>query len=402
MNEQAFGLIAVLAPSLDRVRSKALTLPRGWPEAALAAAVAVALTATELLTAYYQGAPLGLNSFALLLAGAAALLLIRRVPLLAAVVLGGTLPPYYVLGDVDNGFGWLPYVIGVFWLAAERHRPAAITATAVAFAMFAFAEAMAQTPLRAAGVFSMLCLVLTIGEIARNRRAYLREVEQRVVEAERTREEEARRRATEERLRIARELHDVLAHQVSLINVQAGAAAHRRDPQQAFTALAAIKAASKETLSELRSILGVLRQVDADAESGPAAPAPSLERLPDLTAQTAEAGLPVELTVEGDTAGLPAAVDLAAYRIAQEALTNAVRHSGAESAAVTLRYTEDGVEVRIEDNGRGLDGPAAPEGNGLRGMAERASAVGGSFSVEPRPGGGTRVTAVLPLHGVDA
>jgi signal transduction histidine kinase len=226
----------------------------------------------------------------------------------------------------------------------------------------------------------------------RYHRAYVGEKKRRADEAERTREEEFRRRATEERLRIARELHDVLAHKISLINVQAGAALHRRDPEQAYAALGAIKDASKDTLRELRTTLGVLRQVD---EEQPLGPAPSLERLGDLVDQTQEAGLPVKLTVSGERTALPSPVDLAAYRIVQEALTNAVRHAGSATATVLVRYDSERVVVEVCDDGCGI---GAPEGNGIRGMRERAATLGGTLAAGPRPGGGFLVRASLPLR----
>jgi signal transduction histidine kinase len=273
----------------------------------------------------------------------------------------------------------------------------AVSATVVLLLVIAAGELVQFEPERTLFVVGWALVVLAAGEITRNRRAYLREAERRAAEAERTREEEARRRATEERLRIARELHDVIAHNISLINVQAGAAVHNRDPEQAYAALEAIRQASRSTLRELRSTLGVLRQVDEDA--APVAPAPSLERLDDLAAQTTEAGLPVRCAVAGEPAPLPAPVDLAGYRIVQEALTNALRHAaGATGAEVELRYGDGEVVLRIEDDGRAPE--AAPhEGNGLRGMRERAAAVGGEVTAGPRPGGGFAVRAVLPVDG---
>lgn len=210
------------------------------------------------------------------------------------------------------------------------------------------------------------------------RRAYLRATEQRAVEAERTREEEARRRASEERLRIARELHDVLAHNISLINVQSGVALHLIDerPEQARTALVAIKQASKDALREVRSTLGALREVD---EEPPRSPTPSLARLDDLAARVAVAGLEVRTRVAGEARPLPAGVDLAAFRIVQEALTNVARHAGPATATVQVTYGERDLTVQVDDDGGGAPGEAAPGGSGILGMRERAAALGGEL-----------------------
>ncbi|WP_052745803.1 sensor histidine kinase [Allosalinactinospora lopnorensis] len=367
-------------------------------DAALAAAVSVILLAGELLTADITGEPLGVPSLAVLLAGAASLSVLSRWPLVTGVALGTATPLYYMLGSVDGWSGWGAFAVGVFRLAAERHRLSAVVGTTVAFGFFLAGEMVHFELGRSLMALAWLIVVLAAGEIARSRRAYLHEYEQRAVEAERSREETARRRATEERLRIARELHDVIAHNISLINVQAGAAAHRRDPEQAYETLASIGQASKETLRELRSTLGVLRRVD-EKDAAPVAPVPSLARLDDLAAQVTRAGLPVSVDTEGDHAPLPSAVDLAAYRIIQEALTNAVRHAGATGAMVSLRYTCGTVAVQIDDDGDGVPGTAVSAGEGLRGMRERATSVGGDVTAEPRPEGGFRVRAVLPLSG---
>src|SRR6266540_2532093 len=194
--------------------------------------------------------------------------------------------------------------------------------------------------------FGPVFLVLTVSEIARAGR-------QRAVEAEQARRQESRRRADEERLRIARELHDVVAHNISLINVQAGVALHLIDerPEQARTALAAIKQASNEALGELRSVLDVLRQVD---EASPRAPTAGLASLDDLVARAGAAGLAVRTRVEGEPRPLPAGVDLAAFRIVQEALTNVARHAGPATATVQVTYGERDLTVQVDDDGQVL------------------------------------------------
>ncbi|MGW0475344.1 sensor histidine kinase [Streptomyces coeruleorubidus] len=207
------------------------------------------------------------------------------------------------------------------------------------------------------------------------------------------RAEAARRRADAERLRIAQELHDVLAHSISVINVQAGVglALLDSDPEQARTALTTIKAQSKEALGEVRQVLDTLR-APGDA---PRAPAPGLDRLPELVEQAASAGLTVE--VEGEPPRLAPGTDLAAFRIVQEALTNVVRHSGSRHARVRLAHDADVLRLRVDDDGPATGADAGGSGNGLAGMRERAAALGGTIEAGPRPDGGFRVLAVLPL-----
>ncbi|MGW8883872.1 sensor histidine kinase [Streptomyces sp. NPDC055749] len=204
-----------------------------------------------------------------------------------------------------------------------------------------------------------------------------------------------KRRADEERLLMARELHDVLAHSISVINVQAGVglALLDSDPEQARIALTTIKSASKEALGEVRQVLASLR-TPGDA---PRAPAPGLDRLPELVEQASGAGLSVTLETEGVRGAVPPGTDLAAFRIVQEALTNVVRHSGSRTAEVRIGYGAGRVRLRIDDEGPATGGEAGGSGNGLVGMRERAAALGGTIEAGPRPGGGFRVSAEFPL-----
>jgi signal transduction histidine kinase len=239
----------------------------------------------------------------------------------------------------------------------------------------------------------MVAFAVVAGIAVANRRAYVESLRARV-------EQDARRRIDEERLRIARELHDVVAHTMATINVQAGMAVHvlRTKPDAAGDALQAIKASSKEGLRELRAILNVLRQAD---EADPTQPAPGVAELETLVDGARQAGLETRLTVTGRRSPLPAAVDLAAYRIVQESLTNAIRHAGPATASVTLDYGDDQLRIDVADTGRGKAPGAESEGagHGLPGMRERAAAVGGSVETGPSPGGGYRVAASLPLRG---
>lgn len=207
----------------------------------------------------------------------------------------------------------------------------------------------------------------------------------------------AERRADEERLRIARELHDVLAHSISVINVQAGVglALLDSDPEQARTALTTIKAQSKEALGEVRQVLDTLR-TPGDA---PRTPAPGLDRLPELVDQAAAAGLTVRL--QGTPPTLPPGTDLAAFRIVQEALTNVVRHSGSRHARVDLDHDGGTLRIRVDDDGPATGADAGGGGNGLAGMRERAAALGGTIEAGPRADGGFRVLAVLPLTATE-
>ncbi len=229
-------------------------------------------------------------------------------------------------------------------------------------------------------------------EVSRHRRAYLQQVEQRAADAERTREEAARRRAGEERLRIARELHDSLTHSISIIKVQAGVAIHlaRKNGEPVPSALLAIQEASGEAMRELRSTLEVLRRDDEPAGSG-------LDRLDDLLERARTAGLPTTVTVSGTRRSLPPVVDRTAYRIVQEALTNIARHAGPATAAVHMRYADNALTVQIDDDGQAVSGAAPVPGVGLLGMRERVTALGGSLQAGPRPVGGFTVRAELPL-----
>jgi signal transduction histidine kinase len=336
--------------------------------------------------------------YLLLLAGPALLLLRRRKPVLVAAATGGATLLYVVLG-----YPWGPVfaslVVAFFSAVAAGHRRAVSAVAGVVFAGHVLVGAWLYRWLPPAhdhgaswtgisGSGAWLLAVLAGAELFRARR-------EQIARDRRERAEAERRRTDEERLRIAHELHDVLAHSISVINVQAGVALALIDerPEQARTALATIKAASKEALGEVRQVLGVLR---APGEA-PRSPAPGLDRLPELLEQAAAAGLGADVAVEGDRAPLPPGVDIAAFRIVQEALTNIVRHSGARTARVLLDYRPAYVEVSVDDDGPAVTGGESGGGNGLVGMRERAATLGGTVETGPRPHGGFRVRARLPL-----
>jgi len=236
-----------------------------------------------------------------------------------------------------------------------------------------------------------LTSAVIMGVAFRSWQAYVREVEQRAEDAERSRDEVARRRAVEERLRIARELHDSLTHSISVINLQAGVAAHlaRKRGEDPPPALLAIQEAGSDAVRELRSTLDVLRR-DGDAQGS------GLDGLTALVDRARAAGLPTTLTVDGAPRALPADVERTAYRVVQEALTNVGKHAGRATATVRVSYGPECLTVRVDDDGMVFDEPPVP-GYGLTGMRERIVALGGTLSAEPRPGRGFAVHAELPV-----
>jgi signal transduction histidine kinase len=252
-------------------------------------------------------------------------------------------------------------------------------------------DASAPTVGKAIGIAVWLFLLGEFAEIARSKR-------ERHLEQQRAEREKAAAQAGRERLLIARELHDVLAHNVSLINVQAGVALHLLDeqPERARPALEAIKDASSETLREMRSVLDILRK---PGEQPPRSPTAGVAGLEELVARTKAAGILVDARVSGSPRGLPASVDLAVYRIVQEALTNVARHAHPAAALVSLAYTDDAIEIVVEDDGLRAGEPNGYGGSGIAGMRERVAALGGEFSAGPRPDVGFEVRARLPLDG---
>ncbi|MEC4019063.1 sensor histidine kinase [Streptomyces sp. H27-D2] len=346
-----------------------------------------------------------LDTFArvLVLVGPAALLLRHRYPVPTVFVAAGAAMVY-----LGAGYAYGPVLVSVviasFTAIVSGHRRAVWGALGmlwtghllIAHWLYALLPPSGDGPApwgQEGVVAAWVVAILAASELARVRREQLARARAEEEEAE-------RRRAGEERLRIARELHDVLAHSISVINVQAGVglALLDQDPEQARTALTTIKAASKEALGEVRQVLDTLR-APGDA---PRSPAPGLDRLGELTEQAAGAGLSVDLSVEGARTALPPGADLAAFRIVQEALTNIVRHSGSRAARVRLDYAPRLLAIRIDDDGPATGGGPSGGGNGLVGMRERAAALGGTIEAGPRPDGGFRVLARLPLADTDA
>jgi signal transduction histidine kinase len=371
-------------------------VPPGRPtDVAVAVLVGVVQLGLTTLAARHRTDRLSLDllSYLLLAVGPVALLWRRRSPVGVLAVVMGACVLYFALG-YPYGPAWLALIVALWTAVTGGARRAAWVTTFLGLAVyFTLAAVVGRVepinPATVAAHTSSLLLVLAVAELAMAGR-------QRRLVADRTRAEEDRRRAGEERMRIARELHDVLAHNISLINVQAGVALHLMDeqPGQSRSALVAIKQASNDALGELRSVLDVLRQGD---EAPPRSPASGLAHLDSLVSGAGATGLEVRTRVEGTPRPLSAGTDLAAYRIIQEALTNVTRHAGPATASVLVRYTKDGLTVQVDDDGRGPSSPNGTGGNGILGMRERVAALGGDLDAGPRPGGGFRVLAHLPL-----
>ncbi|KMS68529.1 histidine kinase [Streptomyces viridochromogenes] len=248
-------------------------------------------------------------------------------------------------------------------------------------------------------------LAWVLGDSIRTRRAYYEQLEERATRLEKEREAQSKVAVAAERARIARELHDVVAHNVSVMVVQADGAAYVLDaaPDQAKKALETISSTGRQALAEMRRLLGVLRTGEHQ-EGGEYVPQPDVEQIDDLVQQCRTSGLPVDFKIEGTPRPLPSGVELTAYRIVQEALTNTRKHGGPNAgASVRLVYFDDGLGLLVEDDGKGAphelyeDGGADGEGHGLIGMRERVGMVGGTLDAGPRPGGGFRISALLPL-----
>jgi signal transduction histidine kinase len=375
------------------------------------AVLALAMTAALLFGAYGEAHPSTTAYFksgqhlphtptpALILVAVATLVLCwrRQWPVAVLCVSVAAATVYTLLGYV-NGAVLVAPMVALYTVAAQSGVRRAVAYGLGTLAVLGSASVSVNPLGRFGGGVDilpfMVAVVVFAGIAVANRRAYT---------AERA-EQEARRRVDEERLRIARELHDVVAHTMATINVQAGVAAHvlSSRPEVAAESLQAIKAASKEGLKELRAILNVLRQAD---DADPTQPTPGTAQLENLIAGARRAGLETTFTVTGEPVPLPTTVDLAAYRIVQESLTNAIRHAGPATAAVSLGYHPGELRIDVTDTGRGQPtGTAAGQsgGHGLAGMRERAATVGGTVATGPGPGGGYRVAARLPLGGQPA
>jgi signal transduction histidine kinase len=327
----------------------------------------------------------------------------RHRPLLVLAVVLVANTAYYALGYPLTGFD-VALLVALYSVAAYTGQRASLPAAGVTVASFLALYGFKLGPFWSSVPFSFVAWLVAIfagvwmwGRYVRIRRAYAAELEARAERAERDREAEARRAVAAERARIARELHDVVAHHVSVAVVQAGAARQvlDSDAERARSALVAIEEAGRRALTAMPSLLRALRADEADETR---APQPTLTDLDDLVGGVTAAGLPVRLRVEGPRRQLPAGVDLSAYRIVQEALTNTLKHAGPAHAEVAVCYGPDALELSVVDDGDGaLRPPAAGGGHGLVGMRERVALFGGQLHAGPRPGGGFQVVARLPL-----
>lgn len=316
-----------------------------------------------------------------------------------AVALGIVLVQVVSEGVGVQGSGWVGLMIAVYSLGAHTSgRPrtrAAITIVVLLSALLISGLIVDQIgPGSVIGSGVTLTTAFVLGDNLQRRRQAITDLAERAERAERERDLLAREKVTEERTRIARELHDVVAHSVSVMIIQAGAARRtlHADPDAAIAALSTIEGSGREAMAELRRVLGVLRHDDqADL-----APQPSIASLSDLVADDLD--LPIRLDVADDLGVIPPSVELTGYRVVQEALTNVRRHAGPVTRVnVRLCRTADHLVIEVDDDGRGAAADATPEGFGLVGMRERVSTVGGSLDVGPHRGGGWRVRAELPV-----
>jgi signal transduction histidine kinase len=292
-------------------------------------------------------------------------------------------------------------LVALYTVASRCERPVSIQAAKWVALPIAVGVSVnsGPHPERIIPKLALFAIAWVLGDNIRTRRAYLAELEARAARLEREREEQAERAVIEERTRIARELHDVIAHNVSVMVVQASAGedVFDRDPARARESLSAVASTGRAALTELRRLLGVIR-AEEDDDAG-YAPQPGIEYLNELVGQIRETGLTVDLSVLGEPRELPEGVGLCAYRIVQEALTNTLKHADASRAQVSVRYVADALELEVVDDGR-----AAPvvngdtSGHGLIGMRERVALFGGELSVGPRSGRGFLVSARLPLE----
>jgi signal transduction histidine kinase len=341
-------------------------------------------------------------ALALAVAAAGTLVLRRSAPTATLAISGALVLALFAVDHAAGAVAVIAPAIALYSLALSRGRVHLVAAVVAAAAAVMVADVFLAGPhpraltLQTAAHVALVAVPVLAAEALRNRRSYIQLLLERLELAERTREEEARRRAGQERLRIARELHDVVAHTLTTINVQAGVAAHLadREPARAGSALAAIEAASRDALNELRAILGVLRQPsDVDV---PLEPAPGLDGLSSLVDRFRQGGSQIELEVDGEQPGrIPDAVQLAAYRIVQESLTNAARHAPGAAARVRLAYEADRLRVGIENASAPMRNGNGAAGVGIVGMRERAAALGGTLAAGPS-GSGFRVEAELP------
>ena len=323
----------------------------------------------------------------------------RRHAPLAVLVVSEVAVVLLTTREYQTGAAPTVLLVGVYTVAAwspKRDRAIGIAALAVGLAIVSAVGIPGASGAELVFNAVLYTAAYLFGSTVRNRRLYLEQLEQRAARLEQEREEEARRAVAEERLHIAQELHDVVAHSMGVIAVQAGVGAHviDTDPDEAKKSLEAISQTSRTTLAEIRRMLGMLREDDGASYT----PAPGLADLDRLVRDIESAGLEVDVKREGTQSDLPPGVDFTAYRIVQEALTNVLKHAGPARATVTIGYDPGNLSLEIVDDGRGVNGRADAGGHGLIGMRERVAVYGGSFAAGPRTGGGFGVSIQLPYE----
>lgn len=370
------------------------------------------LAVTMLLTAVFVTSAISLGGLdrdhvprdlALLALNTLPLLLLHRNPLLVVLVLSGAYPLWLETGHPSHLFQSLPTLVALYAVGTWS-RPLWLRAIGLLSPVWMMAAVVSGwwsgVDLFEIGYVAVLFgLSWALGVVVATRRTYVEELERKTAALEAARRELAERAVADERARIARELHDVIAHAMSVITVRAGVGAHLVDsrPAEAAVALGVIERTGREALREMRRMLAVLR--DPDPRAPRAEPQPGLADLPQLVDQVAEAGVPVTLTTEGEARGLPAGLDLAAYRVVQEALTNVAKHAPGARATVTIRRADDALEIEVRNRGR-VATPIRP-GQGMRGMAERVALYEGRFDAGPCTDG-FRVTARFPMAAPEA
>jgi signal transduction histidine kinase len=378
--------------------------PHGWRSLAFDVVLALLATGVEIATVAgsEEGAPSAL-SIVLAVVGGGALVLRRLAPLavLATTLAAGV--AIVVLGDEPAGVAG---GIALYTVAATCERRVSLSAlvpTAAIAAALSAATADA-TGRDASALFGATVAVLlsvgvwALGAYVQTRRRYMRALEERAAHAEREREQLARIAVHEERASIARELHDIVAHSVSvmLVGVRGARDVLRASPDVADDTLARVESSGEQSLAELRRILTLLRAPELGAESRPQ---PSLAELDDLVASYRDAGLPVHLDVIGEPQPLAGGVELSVYRIVQEALTNVLKHSRPTRVTVTLVFRDSRLDVEVVDDGTGVEHDGATTGHGIVGISERVALLGGELETGRRAGGGYRVAARLPIGG---
>ncbi len=377
-------------------------LRRYWFDAVILAGVGVGLTGAVLGQEHKDGpaGPLWFDVLAIL-AIVLQLFFRRGFPFGAPAAVGVAAASISFVDKTIVPFDFVVFLAGcaaLFLVGLLRERSQAFAGLAVAEGVAAVV--VHNDPNGSVGDFIVVSIIFsivwTIGFGVGRKSEEADQAKERATRAEREREERAGIAVADERARIARELHDVVGHSVSVMTVQASAVRRllRPEQQREREALLVVERTGREALAEMRRMVGVLRR----PEEAPAlAPQPSLESLEKLVDQAREAGLPVELRIEGDAVQLPAGVDLTAYRLVQEGLTNALKHAGARRAEVLVRYGDEQVEVTVSDDGRGRGDGDGGGGHGLVGMRERVSVYGGELEAGPRPEGGFRLRARLPV-----